>query len=443
MRRALCLLLAATLTSAVFAQAAAPVKPPRARTLTTTPPPPPPPPPDERLRDRRRVEPPADRVAEPSSEVDAPAPEVRAPAEVSQAERPKAGAPARIASELLVASTDVQEADAQRNWLAGQGAQLLRRRALTQLGWVLSVYRLKPGTSLAQLTAEFSQQWPASLPEINQRYTAFAGSGTDGPREYARALIGWPEDCPATPRIAMLDGPVQPGLPALRGRRVAVTAIAPADARPSYEHGTSLAVLLLGEGAPRGLLPGADLHVGVIMSQDDDGAFTTTELVVRGLDWVLGLTPAASALNLSFGGPHSAQVERALRQVLERMPVAAAAGNDGQRGVSWPAAYEGVIAVTALDANRRRWPRANTGEQVAIAAPGVEVWTIDGSGQGRYASGTSVATVFVTAALAASARGERTAWLRQHTDEAGAPGPDPEFGHGLLGMNGTCSRIRP
>jgi Subtilase family len=183
--------------------------------------------------------------------------------------------------------------------------------------------------------------------------------------------------------------------------------------------------------------------VGVIMSRDDEGAFTTSELVVRGLDWVLGLKPSAAALNLSFGGPRSAQIERALRKVLERMPVAAAAGNEGQRGVSWPAAYEGVIAVTALDANRRRWPRANTGEQVAIAAPGVEVWTVDGAGQGRYSSGTSVATLFVTAALAASVRADREEWLRRHTREAGTPGRDPEYGHGLLGMNDTCSRTQP
>jgi subtilisin family serine protease len=157
---------------------------------------------------------------------------------------------------------------------------------------------------------------------------------------------------------------------------------------------------------------------------------------------VLGLQPRPLALNLSFGGPKSAQLERALSSVTRVMPVAAAAGNEASRDVAFPAAYPGVIAVSAVDARGRRWAKSNTGAQVDIAAPGVEVWTLDGAGRGHYANGTSIATLFVTAALAATqARPDHVdQWLISHARDAGKAGRDPEFGFGVLSMSGTCQR---
>jgi hypothetical protein len=344
--------------------------------------------------------------------------------------------------ELLVAATNVAEADQQRAWLVGRGAQLLRRRSLNNLGWMLSVFRLPPEAVPTTLVAELTAQWPTAIPEINQRFVALATAGSTAPAEYARSLIAWPESCAASARIAMLDGPVNSGLAGLADRRIGVKQIAPADEAPDYHHGTSLAALLVGQETPRGLLPEAELEVGIIMRADDDGPFTTTEWILHGLDWVLGLEPRPGALNLSFGGPRSAQLQRALEVVTGVMPVAAAAGNDGDKAVAFPASYPGVIGVTAVDAKGRRWPRANTGERVAIAAPGVEVWTIDGAGRGYYANGTSIATLFVTAALASAPPDPRSLnqWLAGHAVEAGPAGRDLEYGHGVLAMRGTCGR---
>jgi hypothetical protein len=358
------------------------------------------------------------------------------------AQRPQTAAPSKMHRELMVASADVAEADAQRAWLVSRGAQLLRRRTLGNLGWVLSVFRLPPEWSPATLSKELTSQWPSALPEINQRFAALAGNGPKAPAEYARALIGWPANCPGAARIAMLDGPVNPNLASLADRRIGVTQIAPATGEPDYRHGTALAVLLLGRDAPRGLLPDAELMVGVIMSADEEGAYTTTEWILHGLDWVLGLEPRPMALNLSFGGPRSAQLRRGLDVVTQAVPVAAAVGNEGQKAVAFPASHPGVIAVTAVDARGRRWPRANTGDQVAIAAPGVEVWTLDGAGRGHYANGTSIATLFVAASLAMAPPdpGAIEEWLAAHAAETGSTGRNPEYGHGVLALRGNCRR---
>ena len=418
-------------------------KPPRPdRTLTTAPPSSPP---EERPLRQREVQPAKPRArAEPESQTGAdsefasstPA----APEAPSVAEAPRAGAASRARVELVVASIDVAQGEEQRAFLLGSGAQLLRRRTLANLGWVVSVFRLAPGASASALSAELATRWPDAMPEPNQRYQAFGASGAGAPREYARALIEWPVNCAVRARVAMLDGPVNRELSALRGKRITMASLTPPGTESNYQHGTALASLLLGHTSPTGLLPESELFAGVIMAQAEDGPYSTTEWVLRGLDWALGIDPRPAALNLSFGGPRSAQIERALRRVLDVMPVVAAAGNSGKREVTFPAGYEGVIGVAAADANSRRWARANTGSHVTIAAPGVQVWALDAKGAGYYADGTSIAAIFVSAALALRAGSAPPAaeWLRQHTRDAGPDGQDLQFGHGVLAMNRHC-----
>jgi len=459
--RVLCVLLASMcFASTAMAQSSVPVKPRPKDTITATPPPPPPPPPRKRANPTGNnpgvppcgtaggppcePTPSGTRADETTSDaepaVTTPAP--RTPGGAQIAQRPASAASSRLRRELLVASTEVAEADHQRAWLGARGAQLLRRRTLAHLGWVLSVYRLPPDAVAAPLVAELVAQWPSALPEINQRFGALGIAGSGAPAEYARALIAWPEQCAGPIRIAMLDGPVNSALPSLAERGIHVQQIAAGESQPDYHHATALAALLVAPQAPRGLLADAELFVGVIMESDDDGPYTTTEWVLRGLDWVLGLDPRPMALNLSFGGPRSAQMQKALEVVTRVLPVAAAAGNEGHSQVAFPASYPGVVAVTAVDAKGRRWPRANTGAQVVIAAPGVEVWTLDGAGRGYYANGTSIATLFVTAALAFAPPGPRALdeWVAGHAIEAGLAGRDPEFGHGVLTMRGVCRR---
>jgi hypothetical protein len=425
------------------------VKPKRPTGTVTTPPRTPPPP--DRTRDLvtppRVSPPPREREPEAANEAppaDLPAASSAAPAEIadaSVAEAPATSGTKQLRRELLVASKDVSEADEQRNWLLSQGAQLLRRRSLANLGWVITVYRLAPGVTPAAVATALRQQWPDAMPEGNERYQVLGEISSAVPVEYARELVGWPDGgCGRRPRIAMLDGPVNGALPAFTGRRIEAAVFTPASGRPDYNHGTAVAALLVGNDAPRGLLPGAELMVGVIMLDDDGKAYTTTEWILRGLDWVLGLSPAPVALNLSFGGPRSEQVALAMKRVLATTRVIAAAGNDGKRTAVFPAGVPGVIGVSALDARLRRWPMANTGEHIAIAAPGVDVWTVDGAGRGYYASGTSFATAFVTAAVALFAPSDTQIddWLARHTRDLGAPRRDRDYGYGILALDKGC-----
>ena len=95
--------------------------------------------------------------------------------------------------------------------------------------------------------------------------------------------------------------------------------------------------------------------------------------VAEALDWMAGLRP--TVVNTSFAGPDNPVLAAAIAAVLARgVPVVAAAGNGGPEAPpAYPAAYPGVIAATAVDRQMRPYGKANRGDYVAFAAPGVDV----------------------------------------------------------------------
>jgi subtilisin family serine protease len=73
-----------------------------------------------------------------------------------------------------------------------------------------------------------------------------------------------------------------------------------------------------------------------------------------------------------------------------------------EMALAYPAAYPEVIAVTAVDRNKRSYAEANHGTYIDMAAPGVRIWTALPNNQQGMLSGTSFAAPFVTAIAAAT-----------------------------------------
>jgi serine protease len=116
----------------------------------------------------------------------------------------------------------------------------------------------------------------------------------------------------------------------------------------------------------------------------------------------------AQIINLSLGGSGKSRIlEEAVDHALSKgVVVVAAAGNSG-RSVGYPAAYDGVIAVSASDSNDKIAWFSSRGPQVAIAAPGVNVTqqTICDGGRNKCEifgsfNGTSMASPHVAGAAA-------------------------------------------
>jgi subtilisin family serine protease len=200
-------------------------------------------------------------------------------------------------------------------------------------------------------------------------------------------------------------------------------------------HGTAIASLL---SAQTGLLPGAQLYIACVFYEDKRGGLLSEAGdLVRALGWLM--ERRVPVINMSLSGPPNEVLRVAVSRALAAGHlIVAAVGNSGPASPPlYPAAYDGVIAVTAVDSNGRVYRRANRGSYVEFAALGVDVVAAAPEGLATY-SGTSFASPYV-AALAAlqyrsldlqRANAVRES-LRSNAQDLGKPGRDEIYGFGL------------
>lgn len=169
-----------------------------------------------------------------------------------------------------------------------------------------------------------------------------------------------------------------------------------------------------------------------------------------------------AVISMSLGGTDTSDVlSQAVAYAWQNgLLVVAAAGNDGNSWVEYPAGYAGAVSVAATDRNDHHARFSNTNSDVEVAAPGVDVTSTvptyptnpaygiwDTSGYATR-SGTSMATPHAAAVAAVIAwrTGKTGQALRSALDSAvddlGASGRDTQFGYGrvnlCLAVGGSC-----
>lgn len=148
----------------------------------------------------------------------------------------------------------------------------------------------------------------------------------------------------------------------------------------------------------------------------------------------------AEVINLSLEGSYSDAVSSAIAYAFSKdVVVVAAAGNSSGAPVSYPAALDGVVGVSAIDSSNNLASFSNVGPQIDVTAPGVNILSTYPVSTYANSSGTSMASPFVagTVALMRSANRALTqadvvGRLRASADDLGAPGFDNSFGTGLV-----------
>lgn len=278
--------------------------------------------------------------------------------------------------------------------------------------------------------------------------------GSDCP---ARLMIDWtiPVDrdgaCGGSVPIGMIDTGINEDHSTFVGAALDVIRLGPDTLdRSRALHGTAVAALLVGDPATRspGLVPGAKLVAvdAFYRSEGDERADIFT--LLQALGYLL--EKDVKVINLSLAGPANTVLEETVERLVfdNDIVVVSAVGNSGPGAEpEYPAAYEPVIAVTAVDREGAIYRRAVRGPHVDIAAPGVNVWTAASISGARFKTGTSFAVPFVTAAAAIvrEARPNLDAVgvaniLRQSVTDLGEPGRDDVFGAGLLNIDGLCDK---
>ena len=225
----------------------------------------------------------------------------------------------------------------------------------------------------------------------------------------------------------------------------AVTATEPGENLVVDGHGTAVASIIAGSD-PRtpGVAPQAKILSFPLLDENGSSdSFTLAQMISA------AAADGAQVINLSVGSYGDSQVVRdavalaAEHQVL----IVASSGNDAAETLVYPAAYEEVIAVAASDAQGEHLEFSNSGEEVDLAAPGLGVDAAWPNEQLVEFSGTSASAPFVSGAIAAVMSENpdltaRQAWelLQQFTNEAGAPGVDPQLGLGNLHVGRLMER---
>ncbi|GHE02110.1 type VII secretion-associated serine protease mycosin [Streptomyces alanosinicus] len=332
------------------------------------------------------------------------------------------------------------------------------RRRVDRAGATVSVLLAGALVLLPSTTAHAdgirAQQWALSVLDLDQAWRTTKGHGVT---------------------VAVLDTGVEADHPDLVGNVLPAQDMIGFGARQGdrawARHGTAMAGIIAGHGhgpgdsaGVMGVAPEARILPVRVILEDDDPARAKARTsrgnaLADGIRWAAD--HGADVINLSLGDdsdsahPEPSEDEAVQYALKKGVVVVASAGNGGEKGdhVSYPAAYPGVIAATAVDRYDTRASFSTRRWYAAVSAPGVNVVIADPDHKYYEGWGTSAASAFVSGAAAlirAAHPGLAPAQVKKLLEDtardAPAGGRDDSRGFGMIDPVAAlkaADRIRP
>lgn len=217
-------------------------------------------------------------------------------------------------------------------------------------------------------------------------------------------------------------------------------------------HGTQMALVASGAVVPYGIPAGAaseTVPVLAVRSFDDNGLATNFSLI-RGIDYAV--QGGARVISMSWGSETYSDFLAGTVQLAQDkgLIVVASAGNDPINRPVYPAAYSGVLAVSAMEPDGTVWSRSNYGSFIFAAAPGVGVFPVGYNGPPGTYAGTSIASPTVARALTLyygenpdATASEAIDALKSVLTDAGETGRDDYYGYGALDADALHRLLEP
>lgn len=245
-------------------------------------------------------------------------------------------------------------------------------------------------------------------------------------------------------KVAIMDSGVDSTHRDLEGKYIShYNAISPHDeAVDMLGHGTAMAGIITANDNGAGIIGiSPTVEIVSIKVLDDEGK-GDLDSFVKGIEWAIKKN--VDIINMSFGIKRD---DPRLRYAIEQASnngiiLVAAAGNKPGMNTQFPAAYENVISVSAIDHSENPYPYVSLGK-IDFSAPGVNILTLQPNNEYDVFDGTSFATAHVTGIIAnllSSKEYVKTKKMVEHikkeliaiSKDLGEPGYDPIYGNGSL-----------
>ncbi|MDG9727841.1 type VII secretion-associated serine protease mycosin [Streptomyces sp. DH41] len=210
-------------------------------------------------------------------------------------------------------------------------------------------------------------------------------------------------------------------------------------------HGTKVAGIIAARPDDRtgfvGLAPEATI---IPIQQNDAEGNGDTDTLAKSIRYAV--EAGADVINISQDTAGAAEPDPKLEAAVDdalakEIVIVASAGNDGLGGnikKTYPASYEGVLAVAASDRNNERASFSQSGDFVDVAAPGVDMISTVPRGGHCADNGTSFSAPYVSG-VAALIKGEHPTWTQrqivaqiEQTAERTISGHDRLVGWGVV-----------
>lgn len=196
-----------------------------------------------------------------------------------------------------------------------------------------------------------------------------------------------------------------------------------------------------------GVSPDVDLYAVKVLGADGSG---TISGIAQGIEWTidndidianmsLGSSSGSSALEIAANNANNAGVL-----------LIAAAGNSGEllwfNTIGYPARYDSVMAVAAIDSNNNRASFSSVGGELEISAPGVSVLSTYIGNDYASLNGTSMASPHVAGAAAlvkAANPSLSNEQIRQVLNNTASPlGDSWYYGNGLVDVDAAVRSVQ-